>query len=329
MAVKEMTTSDWQETRVVLRALGAQIGLRPGDKVGLALLVVAVAKVAGPDAAEALRSAGVRDVPAFLTALPDVSPVGLDCLPELKADARLAKFLRGELAGFMAGKVDAGEALRVLLSPECLDRDVRRVLADPTALSSKGNGDELHSTRELVRALAGYYQPRFHAGYRQFVVDASSGYSEFLQGGKAKGSTKLADELRDGERQATRAVFASRLYDRSPLGACRRNYGELEAHILGAAILGEMTLVAQGPLSVNALAWTIDPCRYHRLAGLVLEKVAYLQDKGLLVVQPDQDVRLHSHVLPASPTMNDWLAFLREADPITDEEVKDTLDRMY
>ena len=215
----------------------------------------------------------------------------------------------------------------MLLAPERMNRDVRRFLTDPMALVGRP-GDALRGTRELVQALARYYQPRFHAGYQQFVVDASNGYSNFLRKDRAGDFDKVADELRDGERQAARTVFACRLYDLSPLGACRRHYGELEAHLLGAAILGEMALVAQGPLSVNSLAWTVDPHRYHRLSGLVIEKVAYLRDEGFLVVS-DEGVRLHSRVLPALPTMDKWLTFLREADPITDEEVKESLDRLY
>lgn len=329
MAVKEKTTSDWQQTRAALRALGVRASLQPGDKVGLVFLVAAAAKTAGPDATHVLQAAGVKDVPAFLAAVPDVRETDPDRLPELKADARLAKVLRGELADFLAGKTGADEALKVLLSPARLDRDMRRFLADPATLFNGRPRDELHGTCDLVRALAGYYQPRFHAGYQHFVVDASKGSSEFLRKDKVEDFAKVADELRDDERLATRTVFASSLYDKSPLGACRRDYGELEAHILGAAILGEMAIVAQGPLSVNALAWTVDPCRYHRLAGLVLEKVGHLRDERLLVVHPDHDVRLYSHVLPAGATMNEWLTFLRDADPITNEEVKEALDQMY
>ena len=99
----------------------------------------------------------------------------------------------------------------------------------------------------------------------------------------------------------------------------------MEAHILGAAILGEMNLVAQGPLSVNGLAWAVDPCRYHRLAGLVLERVSCLRDEGLLAVRPDDDVRLNIRVLPEASAMSDWLTYFREADPITDEEVENAL----
>lgn len=330
MAVKATTTSSWQQTRAALRALGVRAGLQAGDTAGLPLLVAALAKTADPAVAgKVLASAGVSDVKAFLAAVPDVGDADVDRLPELKADIKVAKVVKGDLAGFVAGESGPDEALRIVISKVAADRDVRRFLADPATVFGTRVIDPLRSTGELVRALAGYYQPRFHAGYHRYVVDASRGYSDFLDKDKAESFEKTADALRGGEREANRTVFASRLYDRSPLGTCRQQYGELEAHILGAAILGEMTLVAQGPLSVNALTWAVDPCRYHRLAGLVLEKVAYLRDEGLLEVHPDDDVRLHSHVLPASSTMTGWLAYLREADPITDDEVKDALDRMF
>ena len=326
MAVKKGTTSDWQLTRGVLRALGVRAGLQPGDKVGLPFLIAAVAKTADLELAESvLKSAGVKDVRGFLAAVPDVGQADIDRLPELKADRRMAKTIKGKLAGFVTGEVGSGEALKMLLSPSVIDRDVRRFQADPTTLFVSRPDDDLQSTRELVQALAGYYQPRFHAGYQQFSVDASRGYSNFLQKNQTEAFVKVAEELRDDECRANRTVFASRLYDRSPLGSCRRKYGELEAHILGAAILGEMTLVAQGPLSVNALTWAVDPCRYHRLAGLVLEKTVYLRDEGILVVRPDDDVRLNSRVLPDASTMSDWLTYLRKADPITDEEVQNAL----
>ena len=48
-----------------------------------------------------------------------------------------------------------------------------------------------------------------------------------------------------------------------------------------------------------------------------------------MVVHPDEYVQLHSRVLPALPTMDEWLAFLRKADPFTDEEIKEALDKMY
>jgi len=330
MTVKATTTSSWQQTRAALRALGVRAGLQPGDKAGLPLLIAAMAKTADRNVAEkSLKLAGVKDVDAFFAAVPDIGHADIDSLPELKADWKLAKVVKSELAGFVAGEAGLAEALEVLLSPGLADRDVRRFLADPAAMFSGRAADQLRSTEDLVRALAGYYQPRFHAGHQQFVVDASCGYSDFLNKDKADSFAKVADELRDGERQANRMVFASRLYDRSPLGFCRRQHGELEAHILGAAILGEMTLVARGPLSVNSLTWAVDPCRYHRLAGLVLEKVAYMRDEGLVVVRPDDDVRLYSLVLPSTSIMSEWLTYLRAADPITDEEVKDAMERMY
>ena len=98
--------------------------------------------------------------------------------------------------------------------------------------------------------------------------------------------------------------------------------------ILGAAILGDMALVAQGALSVSAIAWTIDPSHYHRLAGLVRDKVGHLRDAGLLVICPDDELRLNSHVLPSESTMDNFLVFLREEDPITDKEIRETLYRI-
>lgn len=332
MTAKATTISSWQQTRAALRALGFRAGLQAGDRVGLPLLIAALAKTVDPGvAAEVLASAGVSDVDveAFLGAVPDIDPADVDRLPELKANTKVAKVVKGDLAGFVGGKSGSEEALRIVLSKAAADRDVRRFLADPTIVFGTRAIDPLRSTGELVRALVGYYQSRFHAGYCRYVVGASRGYSDFMDKDKAESFEKVADALHGGERQANRTVFASCLYDRSPLGACRQEYGELEAHILGAAILSEMTLVAQGPLSVSALTWAVDPCRYHRLAGLVLEKVAYLRDEGLLEVHPDDDLRLHSHVLPASSTMNNWLAYLREADPIIDEDIKGVLDRTF
>jgi hypothetical protein len=124
-------------------------------------------------------------------------------------------------------------------------------------------------------------------------------------------------------------VFASRLYEFSPLGACRQKHGELEAHILGATILSEMELIGRGLMSINELTWSIvDPSRYHRVVGLVAEKVAYLRNKGLLVGDTSDDVRLFGNVLPAPSAMTEWTTYLREADPITDEELKEATASM-
>ncbi len=329
MAVQAKTTSCWQDIVGVVRALGVRAGLQPGDKAGKPLLIAAVAaRVDRHEAEQALKAAGVRDVQAFLAAIPDVSHDNLDRLPELKADGKLASVITNELAGFVAGEVGPATALEILLSPELADRDVRRFLADPKTLFGGRAADPFRTSEDFLRELAGHYQARFHAGYRRYTVDASRGYSGFLDKDKGDGLAKAAEELRNAERHANQTVFASSLYERSPLGYCRQHYGELEAHILGATILGEMTLVAQGPLTVNALAWAVDPYRYHRLAGLVRDKVGYLRDEELLTVHPDDVVRLSSHVLAAPAIMADWLTFLRESDPITDAEIAETLESM-
>ena len=320
MAGKEPTTSDWLKTRAVLRKLGVRAGISPGKSVGLKFMIAATAKVAGLDGAgEALRAAGLEDVPGFLAAIPDASEEDVDGLPELKADTRLAAVIQEDLKEFLSGKAGAESALRVLLEPRNVNPDVRRFLADPTRLFARGFDDEIQGTRELLRGLTAYYQPRFHAGYRHYVVDAATGYSAFQKG---EDFAKVISKLREGERRAIRSVFSSFLYEKSPLGACRRKYGVLEAHILGATVLGEMALVAQGPLCVNAVAWTVDPVRYHRLIGFVLGRVVHLRDEGLLCMHPDVDeVRLQSHVFLAESTMDEFLCFLRKADPITDEEI--------
>ena len=329
MTAEKTPISDWPKTQAVVRKLGVKVGIRPGEAVREELMVAALAKVAGSDGAgDMLRAAGVKDVEQFLAAIPDASEEEMERLPKLKADSRLATILQGELKGLLSGKMIAVSALKVLLQPRNLTQDVRRFLMNPTKLLAYGWENEIRGTEELVQHLARYYQPRFHVGYRRYMVNASTGCSAFLRKDKEEDFAKAIGELRENEREALRAVFASSLYERSPLGTCRREYGELEAHILGAAILGDMALVAQGALSVNAIAWTIDPSHCHRLAGLVRDKVGHLRDAGLLVICPDDELRLNSHVLPSESTMDNFLVFLREEDPITDKEIRETLYRI-
>lgn len=319
---QQQSSAHWDRARAAIRAMGAKAGVGPGDSAGLPLMVAALVRTAEPASVrEVLRTAGVTDVDGFLAALPAIDDdMGME-LPELKADKKLASCINGELAGLVSGQVGPSDALKVILRPEAVDAEVRKLLSDPTSVFPRKGGDAIQSTEELLRGLAGYYQPRFHAGHMRFIVDPSRGYSEFLKNSKKKQHELLLEQLRQDQIEANKTVFASKLYELSPLGEYRNRYGEIDAHLVAATLLGEMMLVGNGPLSVSSLAWSLDPVRYHRCAGLVLNRVENLCAERVLETHP-KDTRLHSTVLVTPACMVNWLAYLRDADPLTADDIQ-------
>lgn len=316
--------------RLVARKCACLRGTPHGQRAGPAVVAAGLAKVLGVSGAGVLLCQhGISDVKAFLAAIPDCTEEEATEFPELKPNEDLQRLLKAGLQEFFQGRMSADAALRILL--DAPTPEVKEFLSNPRVLMKLGSeADTVRGTKDLLRALARYYQVRFHVGYTYHTVDPDSGTSDFLTGKEDKAFLKAVSELYREERAANEVVFSSPLYRDSPLGKCGSEYGQLGAHVLAISLLSEMGLVSHGPLSVRQIAWTLDGKNFHRMLGYILEKTGELRSAGLVEIIPDgKHARLCSVVLASQGILNEFLSYLRDADPLTTEDQADILQRAF
>jgi len=328
--IQEKDENVVSSVKFIARKFAYLCGVPPGQPVGPAFIVAALAKALGEGkVGELLGQHGVSDVKILLAAIPDCVQEEASEFPELRPNEDLRRLLKARLGEFFQGKMLAEEALKTLL--EAGTADIKDLLSDPrTLMRGWSKSVATKGTRDLLKKLTLYYQPRFHAGYNYYTVDAGSGTSDFMTGKRDKEFLEVISESYREETYAHYTLFSSRLYLDSPLGNVVLKHGPLGAHIVGISVLAEMGLVYHGPISIHQIAWTLDPKNFHRMLGFTLEKVTELHKAGLVEVQLDDDcVRLYSVVIASHRILNEFLCYLRDADPLTEEDQSDILQRVF
>lgn len=257
-----------------------------------------------------------------------MDPADFDRLEAVKPDKHLARLLRGELQGFAEGHCDVRKVLQVLLSDANRTDSVRKFLSNPDDVL--GDRVEPTSTAFLLRSLASFYQRRWLLGRTYLIPDAKTGYSDFVDGGREDLFTREVDTLYKEQVEAYQKVFSHQLYDRSLLGRCWREHGDVAAHTLGAVLLGEVGQVGEGPLSVREIAWTLSPKYFHRHLSLARKAVHELYAADKVQSISGGEVRfLGQVVVPTPEVLDEFLDYLRCEDPIREEEVQDLLKTVY
>lgn len=317
-----------QEIVAIARKFAAARGHAKGDAVGAYILIGAIAKSLGAEAAgEILGPVGVKDVPGLLAMVPEASE---DDLPPLHPNDHLKKLVCNKLAGFFKGTMSAAEALRVLVAPENLTPEARQFLANPSAgPRAAANKEAWVDTKAFLRNLSAFYQKRYHLGWLYYGATRKSGLSDFVSGESDEAFCKAVDDIYAEEAEAKKQLFDGSDYRRSPLAGLRQQYGEDDVHILTAALLAEIGQVSDGPLSVRELAWVMDPKYFHRTLGAVRSRVYHLRVLGAVDLIPDavEGVRLYHRVLVVEEMVDEFLRFLRDADGLTGSEIEDCLKR--
>ena len=331
MTTKQMNTSHLiASVKQIARRLAYKTGIKTGQPVGPALMAAALAKAMEPEQTiPLLKASGIDNPKRFLDAIPVCSEAEAKEFDPLHPDAELTTILRGELVGFLDGNIAAEKALPILLKAS--KDDLLGFVESVGQISQKVGSISVYSTtKNLIRDLAAVYQPRYDLCYKHYYkVDPDTHVCNFLSNKKHKQFLEDVDQLYQKEAKAHHAILASTLYGSSPLGRCARQYGEMESDILGIAFLGELGLVGQGPLTVREIGWSLDPKNFHRILGLVKMKVHQLTNENILAVYPDkEDIRLQSHVLTSSVVMEEFLNYLRDADPLNDQDRDDMLKRI-
>ena len=164
----------------IARKYAAARGHDVGAKVGADVLVAALAKALGADAAvPILAEAGLREAARFVEMVPDADAKEAQTLPALVPDAHLVSLLKGDLKPFREGGMGAMEALRVLLAPGRLPQDTLKALGGGDAAIIQIEDRGLFDTRLFTRSLAHVYQsltegqpanvPRQRSGTRSVV----------------------------------------------------------------------------------------------------------------------------------------------------------------
>ena len=330
---QEQIDNDVRGAVAIARLLAKRAGSDSDSLAGPEFLLAGVAKVLGPDRArQQLQSAGAKDIDALFKAIPDADACDLENLPEVKADDKLASLIKGELKSFLAGNGSFEDALEVLLAVRNRSSGISRLLDDPaSALKSVGQaGEKAQSTRFLLSEMSAYYGRRWHLGYLYHSVDAKRGLSDFADGGKDKEFSKAVDELYDEQRETYGKLFSCPLYEHSVLGQCWNDVGEIPAHVLGLVILSEIGQVGDGPLSVREIAWSLSPKYAHRHLATALDSLKHLEDLELVQEIGGSTIKwLGQRVIPTDDTLKNFLEYLRDADPISEQEQLDLLKAIY
>lgn len=314
----------------VTRKLARAVGVKPDEKIGSVFLIAGICKAIGQEhASDALRSAGVANVAELFEAIPDALPEDADRLPALRPDARLEAIMRGELSPFLAGDAPGEMALEVLLAPENVTDSVRRFLADPGYIARSRKNAKEFSTRELVRGLSDYIQLRYRLGRQYYSINAKTGHSDFARGNRDADFFSAVDDMYEAEREARQKLFGGSLYQSSPLGRYWKEYGEDAGHVLTMVLLSDMGQVGSGPLSVREIAWCLDPKYFHRMLARARAAVRQLAKENIVELAPEGNtIHLFQRVIATEPVLDDFLSFLRDQDPISDQEAQDMLKRM-
>lgn len=317
-----------QEIVAIARQFASVQGYAEGDAVGSYILIGAIAKSLGEEnAGEILRSAGVKDVPGLLAVVPAAAE---DNLSPLRPDDHLKKLIRTVIAPFFKGTMPAEEALKLLVAAENLTPDARQFLTAPCAKRRVVEGRNAWvDTKRFLRDLTAFYQKRYRLGWMYYGASRKGCLSDFVTGDSDEEFFKAVDDVYADEAKAKKEIFGGAAFRRSPLAGLRQRYGEDDTHILTAAMLAEIGLVSDGPLSVRELAWVMDPKYFHRTLGAVQNRVRCLKTAEAVELVPDGDegVRLYHRVLVAEETVDEFLQFLRQADGMTAEEIEDYLKR--
>jgi len=318
------------EVVAIARKFAVARGYAEGDSVGSYILIGAIAKHLGKEAADAiLLSAGVKDVAGLLAVVPESAPDG--ALPPLQPDKHLKEIILNKLSGFFKrGTMKAEDALKVLVAPENLTAQARQFLMHPLRGLCVVEGKKASiDTKAFLRSLSAFYQRRYHLGALYHRVTRKSGLSDFASGDSDQEYHKAVDDVYAEEAKAQQRLFGGSDYRRSPLASLRQRYGEDGSHILTAALLAEIGQVGDGPLSVRELAWVMDPKCFHRTLGTVRNQVRQLRMLGAvdLIPESEEGTRLYHRVLAADDVVDEFLQFLRDADRVTEADVDDCLKR--
>lgn len=326
MATTEKVNSDFRRVVTVARFLARKTKAK---QVGAELLLAGALKAVDEDQALShLRAAGVGNPEAVVKSVPNVDAADFDRLEAVKPDKHLARLLRGELQGFAEGRCDVLHVLQVLLADANRTDGVRNFLSSPNNVL--GTQDDPTGTAFLLRGLASFYQRRWLLGRTYLTPDAKTGYSDFVDGGRDDLFLREVDKLYREQVEAYQQVFSHQLYDRSPLGRCWREHGDVAAHTLGAVLLGEVGQVGDGPLSVREIAWTLSPKYFHRHLSVARKAVQALYSADKVQSISGGEVSfLGQVVVPTPEVLDEFLDYLRCEDPIRDEEVEDLLKTVY
>ena len=325
---RQHKSSRLARVKAIARKMAKGRGVQPEDRVGPEFLVAGLLKVVGAKAAA--RLLGKAGLPAVdIAAIPDASPEEVERLPSLAPDAHLAKLMRGPLSSYLKGEMLAEAALAVLLAPENLTPGVRVFLNSPRQYPARANTSQEESTRDLLRSLAAYWQPRYRLGHQYYSINAEC-KSDFVTGRRDEAFFRAVEDAYVAEEKTHDGLFGGHLYATSPIGKCRDRLGKLEADILSVVLVAELgQLPARGALTMNEITWCIAPKCYYRALGSVFTTVKRLRSESLVEVVPEYEhLRLHCHVIPAGHVLEEFLEFLRDADPITDQEAQDMLKRL-
>jgi len=300
----------------------------PGARVGVDVLFTAILNALGNEAVmPVLEGAGIPEAVHLVKATSMNDGIDGSTLPALVPDDHLASLLRGELKSFREGEMSAMDALSILLAPGGLTMEARTSLGLTSGKVIKIGDRELIDTRSFARRLAFFYQSRYVLGAKYQRAGKGEIHPDFVTGEQDDALSEAYRQLVLQERRSRGEHFGSAAYDCSPLGGIRNEFGEIEAHVLGAVLLAEMGYVSGGTLSVRELGYIIDPKHYYRLLGKVRRSVKVLKINGLVELMPELDgeVQLGCQVIPSEDVLDAWLAFLDSRSVINSDEVEDMM----
>jgi len=323
--VKETIDNESRRAVVIARGLAHAANARTA---GPEFLLAGLLQVLGPARGSALlQSHGIKRPDPILASLPAPSQAAPPALPPVRPSPELESLMRGALAPFLAGQSGAEDAAKILLTaPACADR-IKRFLASPAVILSANRASAPpESTRILLRDLSSFYQRRWRLGQVYHAVDLKKGTSDFADGGHDEAFFKAVDELYADEQPRFAKLFSGKLYQGSSLGRCWRELGEIPAHALGLVLLGEIGQIGDGPVTVREVAIALAPKYFHRYLAVARKAVAQLHEHDLVQALSGGAVGfLGQTVVPTPEVLDEFLAYLRVADPISAAEQQDIL----
>lgn len=319
----------FNDVAVIARAIAVNHGLGPDDNAGKDLFLAALVKAVGPEeAGPLLVAAGFQNLQEILCRTTDVDVLSASGLPAIKPDADLRALLAGPLKGFREGTMSAIEALEVLLQGEKANHALAQSRGeDAVEEQLVACRPGLFDTKALVRNLTLVYQARYALGVQYGGRPSEQVFPDFVADPDNARLRSALREIHQKEISLWPDTFGSAAYEASPLGQVRREYGEIEAHLLGAVLLAEMNMVggAQG-LCVRHLGYILDPANSFRVLGKARRAVRTLQVAGLLETAncPGAGLHLSCMVLPSESIMDEWDEFLAGGS-IGPDEIDDPL----
>lgn len=299
-------------------------------KAGPEFLLAGLLHVLGQERGGGLLQAhGINPQPVF-AALSAPGLAEMTDLPPVRPSPELESLMRGALAPFLAGQAGLEDAASILLSAPVCAQQIKRLVVTPSeVLSGTAASAPAESTRALLRDLSCFYQRRWRLGHVYHAVDLKKGTSDFAEGTHDDDFFKAADELYADEQPRFRKLFDGKLYHASPLGRCWRELGEIPAHTFGLVLLGEIGQIGDGPLTVREIAFSLAPKYFHRYLAVARKAVAQLCEHEWAQEISGREIGfLGQTVVPTPEALDEFLCYLRSADPISAREQEDILRQL-